>query len=69
MPPAGRLERHVTIERKTVAQDETGQPVETWTAWKSTWMGKKDIRAEERFRSEQELAMLTHIYVRHLMRS
>ena len=65
MPAAGRLDRLVTIERKTVVQDATGQPVETWATWRQAWMGKKDIRAEERFRSDQELASEMTVWMSH----
>jgi SPP1 family predicted phage head-tail adaptor len=65
MPAAGRLDRRVIIERKTVLQDETGQPVETWSTWKIVFMGKRDVRADERFRSDQELASETTVFVSH----
>lgn len=65
MPAAGRLDRLVTIQVATMAQDETGQPVETWADWKQVWMGKKDIRAFERFRSNQELAEETTVWTSH----
>ena len=65
MPAAGRLDRRVLIERKTVIQDETGQPIESWATWKVVWMGKRDIRAEERFSADQELATETTVFVSH----
>ncbi len=36
----GRMDRKITIQQKTVANDATGQPVETWTDLAT------DIRAE-----------------------
>lgn len=65
MPAAGRLDRIVTIQRMTVTQDETGQPVETFATWRVLKMGKKDIRADERLRSDQELATETTVFVSH----
>lgn len=65
MPAAGRLDRRVVIQRKTVAQDAVGEPVETWATWQTVWMGKKDIRAEERLRSDQELAAETTVWMSH----
>jgi SPP1 family predicted phage head-tail adaptor len=53
---AGRLDRRITIEIKTVAQDEFGQPVETWTTLATVWAHKRDIRASEKFRAQQEIA-------------
>lgn len=65
MPAAGRLDRIVTIQRMTVTQDETGQPVEIFATWRVLKMGKKDIRADERLRSDQELATETTVFVSH----
>lgn len=65
MPAAGRLDRRVTIEAVTTARDALGQPVETWTTWKTVWMGKKDIRAAERFRADQEIAEETTVWMSH----
>lgn len=65
MPAAGRLDRIVTIQRMTVTQDETGQPVEAYATWRVVKMGKKDIRADERLRSDQELATEATVFVSH----
>lgn len=65
MPAAGRLDRLVVIERKTEAQGSTGQPVETWAEWKRVWMGKRDIKANERFRADQQLAEETTVWLSH----
>lgn len=65
MVAAGRLDRTAAIERKTVSQDETGQPVETWATWRIIRVGKRDIRADERLRSDQELATETTVFVSH----
>lgn len=54
--PAGKRDRLVTIELKTIAQDEFGQEIETWASWRPVWMGKRDIKANERIRANQVLA-------------
>jgi SPP1 family predicted phage head-tail adaptor len=54
---AGRLDRRISIESKTVVQDEFGQPVETWAELATVWAHKRDIRANERFRAQQEIAL------------
>jgi SPP1 family predicted phage head-tail adaptor len=65
MLAAGRLDRLVVIERAVTVQDEFGEPVATWSAWKTVFMGKRDIRAEERFRANQELATETTVWTSH----
>ena len=65
MPAAGRLDRLVTIERKTTTRSSTGAVVETWAPWKAVWMGKRDIRATERFRADQDLAVETTVWDSH----
>lgn len=60
--PAGRRDRHVTIEKKTIAQDEFGQEIETWAAWRTAWMGKRDIVGIERIRANQTLSEETVIW-------
>lgn len=63
MPAAGRLDRRVVIQRATVTQGSTGQPVETWATWKVVFMEKRDVRADERFRADQELATETTVFM------
>jgi SPP1 family predicted phage head-tail adaptor len=65
MTAAGRLDQAVVIQRKVVIQDDFGQPIETWTDWRIVKMNKRDVRAEERFRSNQELATETAVFVTH----
>jgi SPP1 family predicted phage head-tail adaptor len=65
MPASGRLDRVAEIQRSTTIQDEFGQPIETWSAWRVVKMGKRDVRADERFRSDQELATETTVFVSH----
>lgn len=65
MPAAGRLDRLAKIWRKTSTQDETGQPVETWAVWSMIKVGKRDVRADERFRANQEIASGTAVFTAH----
>lgn len=59
------MDRRVTIQRKTTTSGPTGQPIETWPAWKTVWGGKRDVRADERFRADQELATKTTVWMTH----
>jgi SPP1 family predicted phage head-tail adaptor len=64
-----RLDRRITLERKTTAQDALGHPVETWSDENRTpplnqqvWANRRDMTAAERFRANQELATLTSVF-------
>lgn len=51
---AGRLDRRITIERKSLSYSDSGEPQETWSALASrisaSWGA---VKGEERFSSEQ----------------
>ena len=38
---AGRLDRRITIERKTTVPDEVGDPVESWAELSTRWANVK----------------------------
>lgn len=45
---AGRLDRRVTLQSRTLAQDAaTGQNVETWSDLATVWASKRDVRGRE----------------------
>lgn len=55
---AGRLDRFVTIQRKTATQDDAGQPVETWThiGTRRTPAARMPASGNEKFLSQQFIA-------------
>lgn len=59
---AGRLDRRVVIEVRSVARDATGQEVETWSPAKTVWMGKRDVRANERWGAQQVVAEIDAVF-------
>lgn len=65
MPAAGRLDRRVDILRATTSVNEIGEQLEQWNVWRTVWAGKKDIRADERLRADQELATETTVWISH----
>jgi SPP1 family predicted phage head-tail adaptor len=67
MPAAGRLDETYEFLRATTVQDEFGQPIETYTVWRVAKGGRRDTRADERFRANQELATETAVIVFHFM--
>jgi len=59
---AGQRDKLVTIQQMTLSTS-TGFPVETWTTLRTAWMGRLDVRADERFTSNQHSsAMETNWY-------
>lgn len=67
VPAVGRMDELFDVERATVVQDETGEPIETWAVWKTIWLGRRDVRAQERFRANQEMAVETTVLVGHYL--
>jgi len=64
---AGPLDRRVVIEKKAPAQDGTGEEVDTWapviaTGDHAVWMGKRDVRAGERFAAQQTVAEIDTVF-------
>lgn len=56
------MNRRVVIQSKIQTQDATGQPVETWSTFRTARAARQDMRGRERFRSDQELAERTSIF-------
>ena len=60
---AGKLDQRVTIQRKSVTQSDSGQPVETWAALgplrrpASYTAVTSMIRGDERMATEQRVAL------------
>lgn len=50
---AGRLDRRVTIEQVSRANDTFGDPIETWTVLDTVWADVRPIRGSEPFQGEQ----------------
>lgn len=53
---AGRLDRRVTIQRKTVMQSPSGQPIENWVSLGNRFASQRPLRAAERFTAPQYAA-------------
>lgn len=49
----GRLDRRITIQRKTVTQSLSGEPVETWANLVDRWASIVPARGDERFAAPQ----------------
>lgn len=58
MIEAGKLNRQITLERRSMAQDATGSPIETWNTLATVWAEKVDMRGSERYTAAQTVAQL-----------
>lgn len=52
---AGRLDRRLTIQKKTVTQNSAGEEIETWSTHATVSAIKLENRGAERFTSQQLL--------------
>lgn len=50
---SGQRDKLVTIERMSKSKGTSGFPVETWTTLRTDYMSRLDVRADERFASNQ----------------
>lgn len=58
----GALDRRVTIQALSTAADAAGEPIETWTDVRTVWMGRRDMRAAERFAGQQTVAEVDTVF-------
>lgn len=56
---AGKLDRRVTLQRATFAQDDTGQEVATWADLVTVWASKRDVSDGERVAAAEVAASIT----------
>lgn len=59
---AGTLDRRIVIQTFTETQDAAGQPIATWATFATVWASRKDVRGNERFAAQQEIATRTATY-------
>jgi SPP1 family predicted phage head-tail adaptor len=53
---AGRLDRRVTIQRKSDSYSASGEPVETWSTLATRWAYVAPVSGDERFSTPQLVA-------------
>ena len=64
---AGKLDRRITIQAKTVSQSSSGEPQETWADVATVWAQARPNRGAERFATIQNVGsavMTFHIRYR-----
>ena len=57
---AGRLDKRVTLQSATIARDDNGQPIETFSTVAEIWAAIDPIRGREFFSAQQVSADTTH---------
>jgi len=63
---AGKLDRRLTIERKTVSYSDSGEPQETWSTLAVVWAQARPDRGDERFAAKQLVGRaVTSFHLRH----
>lgn len=50
---AGKRDRRITIQRKTVTVSPSGEPIETWADLVTVWAQARPNRGDERFATQQ----------------
>jgi SPP1 family predicted phage head-tail adaptor len=53
---SGRLDRRLTLQRRTLIENDYGEPVETWTDLATVWAEKIPVRGAERYAAMQTVA-------------
>ena len=53
---AGRLDRRLTLQRRTLIENDYGEGVETWNDLATVWAEKIPVRGSERYAAMQTVA-------------
>lgn len=55
---AGRLDRRLILQRKTLIENDFGEPTATWTTIATVWAEKREVRGAERYAASQSVAQI-----------
>lgn len=50
------LTERITIQRKTIAENSYGEPIETWVDLATVWAAKRPVRGYKRYLAQQNVA-------------
>ena len=59
---AGKMDRQIIIKKKTVTENDFGEPIETWSDLDTVWAKKKELRGTERYAAKQTIAGIDAVY-------
>jgi SPP1 family predicted phage head-tail adaptor len=63
---SGNLRHRVDLQSRVIVQNETGEAVETWSTYGTTWARIAPMTGRERFNAAQFAAEVTHkIHIRY----
>jgi SPP1 family predicted phage head-tail adaptor len=60
---AGKLRHRITVEAPNEAQNEYGEPVESWAPFAEVWASREDLTGREAFLAQQVKAEVTTRFV------
>lgn len=64
---AGRLRHRITFQQATETYNDVGEPVTTWSDFKTVWAEVRPLKGEEYWSSQQVNAQITHrVNIRYL---
>ncbi len=52
----GKLDRRIVIERAAVVQNDLGEEIESWSAWKTVWAEIESLQGAERWQAQEVMA-------------
>lgn len=55
---AGSLNRRITLQRRAVGQDATGQPIETWQDVATVWANIRHLSGAESIKADQDVSVV-----------
>jgi SPP1 family predicted phage head-tail adaptor len=58
-----RLDRRVTVQRRTLTQDGAGEAIESWTDDATVWAEARDPKGRELFQADQRAAQIDRVFV------
>ncbi len=58
----GSLDRRIVFQSASEVRDSHGEPIATWSTFATVWAQRKDVRSQERFTSDQRLAVRSAMF-------
>ena len=59
---SGRLDKRITIQRKTTTPNDYGELIETWVDLATVWAIYLPARGSERFAAQQQIAEIDTVF-------
>lgn len=63
MLEAGKMDRRISIEQKSVTKNDAGEEEESWSEYIAAWASKTDMRGSELFTARQDYPEVTTRWV------